>query len=160
MPEANDSSHPGDSASLQIGAPPDRCYAIVTDIANMGRLSPECVGGTWLDGATGPAEGARFKGRNKRGIARWSTVNTVVTADPGREFAFRTKQSGMEWRYRFEPADGGTLVTESRREWRDRPFIARTFTQVFLGGLQDHEDELRQGMQATLERLKAAAEQP
>jgi hypothetical protein len=127
MSEANDSSHPSDSVSLQIAAPPERCYEIVTDIANMGQLSPECVGGTWLGGASGPAVGAEFKGRNKRGIARWSTRNKVVAADPGREFAFQTKQSGTEWRYRFEPADGGTLVTESRAAWRDRPLIAKAF---------------------------------
>jgi hypothetical protein len=150
-----------DTVSLEIAAEPQRVYDLVTDITQMGRWSPECVGGVWLDGATGPAVGARFRGRNKRGVARWSTTNTVVAADPGREFAFETKQSGMRWRYRFEPAHDGaaTVVTESREPWRDKkPMIARVFTALALGGNDDHDDELRDGMLETLQRVKAAAE--
>src|SRR3954470_3226665 len=79
---------PADSVSLRIAASPEALYDIVSDPAAMGALSPECVGGHWLDGATGPAVGARFKGKNKRGIARWSTKSTVVAADRGKEFAF------------------------------------------------------------------------
>src|SRR3546814_20760910 len=50
----------GDSVTVRIAAPPERIYAIVTDIENMGRLSPECTGGRWLAGATGPRVGARL----------------------------------------------------------------------------------------------------
>jgi hypothetical protein len=160
MADAHDPSHPGDSVSLRIAAPADRLYAIVTDVANMGQLSPECTGGSWVAGATGPAVGARFKGRNKRGIARWSTTNEVVEADAGRAFAFNTRQSGTCWRYSFEPDGDGTTVTESRTAFRDRPLLARVFSAVALGGVADHEDEMRAGMRATLERLKAVAETP
>ncbi len=158
MPEANDLGHPGDQASLRIAAPPARVYAIVTDIANMGRLSPECVGGAWLGGATGPAVGAKFKGRNKRGIARWSTTNEVVEAEPDRAFAFQTQQSGIRWRYELQADGDGTVVTESRAEFKPRPMVAKLFSRFALGGIAEHDDEMRAGMQATLERLKAAAE--
>ena len=158
MPDAHDPSHPGDSVSLRIAAPADRLYAIVTDVANMGQLSPECTGGSWVDGASGPAVGARFKGRNKRGIARWSTTNEVVEADPDRAFAFNTLQSGTCWRYSFESDGDGTTVTESRSAFKDRPLLARVFSVVALGGIADHDNEMRAGMRATLERLKAVAE--
>jgi glycosyltransferase involved in cell wall biosynthesis len=153
-------SKPGDEASLRIAASPDAIYAIVTDIAGMGRLSPECTGGRWLDGAAGPAVGARFKGTNRRGLARWSTTNRVVAADPGREFAFETVQSGMRWRYRMEPDGDGTVVTESREAWGPKPLIAKVFSALALGGGDRHDDELRAGMVATLERLRAVAEAP
>jgi uncharacterized protein YndB with AHSA1/START domain len=148
-----------DTVSLRISAAPEQVYDLITDVEQMGRWSPECVGGAWLGGATRPAVGAQFKGRNKRGRVRWSTTNTVIAAERGREFAFETKQSGMRWRYRFEP-DGatGTLVTESREPWRARPAVARFFTQLLLGGEDAHAEELRQGMRATLERVKDAAE--
>ena len=158
MPDAHDSSHPGDSVSLRIAAPADRLYEIVTDVANMGQLSPECIGGSWLGGATGPAVGARFKGRNKRGIARWSTTNEVVEADPGSAFAFNTLQSGTCWRYSFESDGDGTTVTESRQAFKSKPLVARVFSALALGGNDDHDDEMRDGMRATLERLKAVAE--
>jgi len=144
--------------SLRIAAPADRLYDIVSDVTQMGRLSPECVGGRWLGGATGPAVGARFKGTNKRGFARWSTTNEVVAAEPGREFAFETQQSGMRWAYRFEPDGDGTVVTEERTAFKARPAIAKLFTGLLLGGLDRHEDELREGMRATLERLRVIAE--
>jgi len=147
-----------DEVSLRIEAPPERVYEIVTDIAQMGRLSPECTGGKWLDGATGPAVGARFKGSNKRGIARWSTTNEVVDADPGKAFSFETKQSAARWTYRLQPDGSGTLVTESRQMFKERPVIATVYATVMLGGIDDHDDEMRDGMRRTLERLKAIAE--
>ena len=108
-----------DEVSLRIEAPPERIYEIVTDIAQMGRLSPECTGGKWLDGATGPAVGARFKGSNKRGFARWSTTNEVVEAEPGQAFSFETQQSGARWTYRMQPDGTGTLVTETREMFKE-----------------------------------------
>lgn len=158
MADAAGPARPADQASLRIAASPAELWAIVTDVSQMGRLSPECTGGRWLDGATGPSVGARFKGTNRRGIARWSTTNTVVAAEPEREFSFETKQSATRWTYRFEPDGDGTIVTESREAAGPRPFVARTFTKLLLGGLEEHEDELREGMVATLGRLRDVAE--
>ncbi len=158
MPESPAPTSSADSVTRRIDAPAARIYDIVTDIANMGRLSPECTGGRWLGGATGPAVGARFKGTNRRGFMRWSTTNEVVAAEPGREFAFETQQSGMRWRYVLEPDGDATIVTESRAAWRSRPLVARIFTRFLLGGVEEHDDELRAGLHATLERLAAIAE--
>ena len=151
-------SDPPDEVSLRIEAPPERIYDIVTDIAQMGRLSPECTGGKWLDGATGPAVGARFKGSNKRGIARWSTTNEVVEADPGQAFSFETQQSAARWTYRLQPDGTGTLVTESREMYKERPRSPRCSRRSCSAAIDDHDDELRDGMRQTLERVKAIAE--
>ncbi len=160
MTPSEGSETPGDEATVRIEAPPARIWSIVTDIAGMGRLSPECTGGSWLDGATGPAVGARFKGHNKRGFARWSTTNTVVTAEANREFAFETKQSAARWRYRLEPDGTGTRVTETREMFTERPKVAVIFTKLLLGGEEGHTRELRSGMQESLRRLKDLAESP
>lgn len=149
---------PADVVQLRIEASPEALYDLVSDPANMGRLSPECTGGQWLDGANGPAIGARFKGTNKRGFVRWSTKSTVVAAERGREFAFEVGDSGTQWRYRFEPDGTGTIVTESRSASKPYPFIAKAFTTVLLGGVDGHTQELRAGMAATLARLKELAE--
>jgi hypothetical protein len=149
-----------DEVSLAIAAPPERLYDIVADIGRMGRLSPECTGGKWKGKAKRPMPGAVFKGTNKRGLARWSTSNTVVAAEPGREFTFDTKQSGFRWGYRFEPIGEATIVTESRQQVAKRPMSARVFTRLLLGGIEGHDDEMRAGMLDTLHRLKAVAEEP
>ncbi len=151
---------PADSVSLRIEATPEALYDLVSDPANMGRLSPECTGGHWLDGATGPVVGARFKGTNKRGFVRWSTKSTVVAAERGQEFAFEVGDSGTRWRYQFQPDGSGTVVTESRAASKPYPFIAKAFTTVLLGGVEGHTKELREGMAATLQRLKDLAESP
>jgi len=149
---------PADAVSLRIEATPQALYDLVSDPEGIGKLSPECTGGRWLDGATGPAVGARFKGTNKRGPIRWSTTNTVVAAERGVEFSFETKQSATRWTYRFEPDGTGAVVTESRGPAGNYPLVARIFTTLLLGGVDDHTEELRDGMRATLERLKLLAE--
>src|SRR5688500_3788588 len=111
-------------ASVYVDAPPEKVYEVVTDVTRMGEWSPECRHCEWLDGATGPTVGARFKGSNKNGIFRWSTKPEVVVADEGREFAFATSlggKDGTKWSYRFEPEGGGTKVIESFELLNDMP---------------------------------------
>jgi len=154
----DESLDPADVVSLRIEASPEALYAIVSDPARLGNLSPECTGGRWLDGASSATVGARFRGSNRRGVVRWSTTSTVVEADTGRAFSFLTKDSATQWTYRFETDGTGTVVTESRALVGDYPWLARTFTRYLLGGVEDHATELRAGMRATLDRLKEVAE--
>ena len=148
------------SATIHIDAAPEKIYALVTDITRMGEWSPETVKAEWLDGATGPAVGARFKGTNKNGLIRWSTKPRVLTADDGREFTFVTDVRGNDltkWSYRFEPDGGGSKVTESFEMMADQPG-AITFFERHLMRIKDRKANLEQDMQATLERIKAAVE--
>jgi uncharacterized protein YndB with AHSA1/START domain len=146
-----------DEASLHIDAPAEVLYDLVTDITQMGRWSPENTGGRWLGGATGPAVGARFLGWNRNGLVRWFTRCTVTVADRPSAFEFQVNESKMIWGYRFEPDDGGTLVTEYRRHTRPvNPVIGLVQRSGLIG--KDRERLMVDGMRATLERLKSAAE--
>jgi uncharacterized protein YndB with AHSA1/START domain len=138
------------SASVHIEAPPEKVYDLVSNVTRMGEWSPETVSCQWVDGATGPAVGAKFKGRNKAGIMRWSTTPEVTAAEPGREFAFKT--SDTNWRYTFEPDGSGTKVTESF----DAPHY--NFFLNLVQPVRKRQPAIIQGMQTTLERIKAAAE--
>lgn len=146
--------------SVLIDRPAEELYDLVTDVGGMGRFSPECTGGRWLGRARGPAVGARFKGTNRRGRIRWSTVNRVVAAERGVEFAFETDGSGARWRYRFEPEGGSTRVTECREMFKRRPRSAALFATLLLGGTRSHDAEMDEGLGSTLGRLKAYAEDP
>ncbi len=147
-----------DRAEVVIGAPADQLYGMVAELTRMGEWSPECQSLEWLEGATGPAVGARFIGHNRggpRGLMKWSRRGRVLTADPGREFAFATEEGGHEgtvWRYRFEPVEGGTRVTESY-EVKKIPVWAR-----IVDVPTNRYRELQETMRLTLERLKVAAE--
>ena len=153
---------PHASVSVDVAAPPERVYELVSDITRMGEWSPECVRCTWTNGATGPAVGARFKAKNKgsRGPA-WFNTPTVTSADPGREFAFNRSGPGIgsyTWRYVMEPAAGGTRLTESWTAERPLGGVMTWITEKWTGST-DRDEDLKRGMATTLERIKAAAEQ-
>jgi Polyketide cyclase / dehydrase and lipid transport len=146
-------------ATVHIAVNPDKLYDLVSDVRRMGEWSPECTRCEWLDGASGPAVGARFKGTNKRGLFSWSTKPKVVTADPGRAFAFTTAHMGRDmtkWSYRFEPAGDGAAVTESFEILADIPWYFTLGERLM--GVKDRKADLEAGMRATLDRLKVAAE--
>jgi len=146
------------SVTREIGAPAEQVWAMVSDVTRMGEWSPENVGGKWLRGATSAEPGAKFRGANRIGWRRWSTVGTVVDAEPGRAFSFRVSSFGIpvaDWGYSFEQTPTGCRVTES---WTDhRPGWFRPLAQLATG-VSDREAHNRAGMQQTLERLAAVAE--
>jgi hypothetical protein len=122
----------------------------------MGEWSPETTKCEWLDGASGPVVGARFKGSNKRGIARWSTKPIVVVAEPGREFAFEV-DTDVRWTYRLAPENDGTKLTESFEMLRDiRWYYA--FAERWVMGIKDRRADLERGMNETLQRIKQVVE--
>src|SRR5436305_12466952 len=95
--------------SIDIEAPPERLYPMVSDPSRMGEWSPENRGGKWAGGATGAAEGAKFKSRNRRGWRRWSTMAQIVTANPPREVAWERRAFGLKIaRRRYQSEPGGT----------------------------------------------------
>jgi len=134
-------------------------WGLVSDVTNTGRFSPETFEAEWLDGSTGPAVGARFRGhvrRNGRGPVYW-TKCTVTACEPGREFAFAVEgPSGKAvntWRYAFEPRSDGTDVTES---FELTPTPALRLYWLLAGWARGKTND--NGMRTTLERIKAAAE--
>jgi hypothetical protein len=146
------------SEQLVIKAPAAPIYDLIADLPRMGEWSPECTSVEWADGATVATEGATFVGHNRAGplqLIRWSRRGRVLVADPGREFAFVTEEGGREstvWRYRFEPVDSGTRVTESY-EVKWIPAWAR-----IIDVPTNRHRELQESMRHTLEQLKTAAE--
>jgi uncharacterized protein YndB with AHSA1/START domain len=146
-----------DSVTVHMDAPPDEVWALVSDVTQIGRYSPETFEAEWLDGADGPSEGATFRGhvkRNGRGPTYWTTCK-VVACEPGKEFAFvvGTDSVNNTWRYVLEPKDGGTDVTESFQLSNSIPF------KVYwaLAGRWRGKTN-REGMRTTLERMKAVVE--
>lgn len=145
---------------VRVDAAPEVLYDMVSDVTWMGQWSPETVRCEWIDGATGPAPGARFKGTNRRGVFRWSTKPEVVVAERGRQFSFVTHSLGpsTQWTYRFDPAaSGGTELVESFETLDDDSKLL-TFIERHLMRIADRKVDLEAGMQRTLERIKAVVE--
>jgi hypothetical protein len=148
-------------AQQRIEASPDVVYDLVTDISRMGEWSPECVACEWIGGADGPVPGARFRGRNKNRLARWSTQPRVEVASRPVEFTFVAgdlfRRDLTAWTYRMEADGSGTVVTESFELRRDIPWYLRLWRRSFMG-VKDRQRDLEVNMERTLARLKSVAE--
>jgi uncharacterized protein YndB with AHSA1/START domain len=146
------------SVTVHISAPPERVWELVSDVTRIGEFSPETFEAEWTGGATGPEAGARFRGHVKRngvGPVYWTSC-TVTACEPGSEFAFGVGPSGRPlntWRYRLEPAGGGTDVTESF-ELTGLRWLKLYWTVLGWARGRTNCD----GMRTTLERMKAATE--
>jgi uncharacterized protein YndB with AHSA1/START domain len=146
------------SVSEEINAPAEHVWAMVADLPRMGEWSPENDGAKWLNGATAAKLGAKFAGSNSNGAKKWTTVGTIVEAEPGRVLAFQIKAKGFkvaEWRYLFEATPTGCRVTETWTDQRGR--IAKSVGKP-VSGVSDRVSHNRTTMEKTLESLKVAAE--
>jgi len=150
---------PSATGQITVNAPADRVYELISDVRAMSEFAEETTSNTLLGGATTATVGARFRGANRRGVRRWSTVATVTTADPGSTFAFDVTSMGFlpiaRWRYEIAATDSGCVVTEST--WDQRPHwfhgVARLAT-----GVTDRAAVNRHNIEMTLQRLKSKAE--
>lgn len=145
------------TVSIEIAAPATDVYALVADITNMGRWSPECHRCEWLDEPGRP--GSRFRGHNKRGLARWSTTAEVEVAEPGIAFTFVTlhgDKHSTRWSYTFDDDGNRTILTESFESIYSPPLIALAERTV----LRNRQGQLEDGLAKTLDAVKTAAEQP
>jgi uncharacterized protein YndB with AHSA1/START domain len=147
-----------ESVTVHMVAPPERIWALLSDVTKIGRYSPETFEAEWIDGSTGPAVGARFRGhvkRNGRGPTYWTTC-TVKASEPGREFSFGvgTGDKALSvWGYRLEARGDGTDVTEFFELAHTLPL---RLYWALLGWSRGRTN--RNDMRTTLERVKAEVE--
>ncbi|HWJ81265.1 MAG TPA: SRPBCC family protein [Nocardioides sp.] len=144
--------------ALHLRAAPEKVWDLVSDVTRIGEFSPETFEAEWTHGATGPAEGARFKGHVKRngvGPTYW-TPCTVTRCVENELFEFAVGLDGRAintWGYRLQAENDGTRVTEYYRltpAWYIRAYW------LVLGPLRSRTNE--RGMRTTLERMKAVVE--
>lgn len=150
------------SVETFIDRRPEETYDQISDVTGMSREGLECRSCQWLPGAAPGSVGARFRGRNRHKLFRWSRVCEVMIADPGRAFVFRTiperlditRRDSTTWGYRLTPQGSGTLVTHYY-EIAQPPL--RPFRAIY-GLLLPHHRDMRTHMTHTLEVLKADLE--
>ena len=152
---------------IEIDAPPERVWAIVSDIAVMPGASPELQAVEWLDGRSGPGLEARFAGHNRHeALGEWSTESVIVQYDPPRVFAWAVgdpDEPSAIWRFSLEPQEGGTLL----RHWV-QVGPGRSGLSYAIDQMPDKEQkivfvrlrEFEAHMGATLAAIKMLAEEP
>jgi hypothetical protein len=148
------------SRSVRIAADPHVVWSMVTDLPSMGELSPENIGGRWVDGATGPALGARFRGVNRNGHRQWWTRVRITDYEPERRFTFDVRSPfGVRvsrWGYEVTPTADGCLLTE--HWYRVGSWFVRRFLGPRVTGRADRPGFNTESIEHTLNAVKTRAE--
>ncbi|WP_153503603.1 SRPBCC family protein [Cumulibacter manganitolerans] len=160
------SDAPTTQAQVEIAAPAERVWEIIADIQTPSLSSPEFSGADWLDGATEPAVGARFAGRNQHdAIGHWETVSQFTVVDRPRELVYAVTDvdnPGAVWTYRIEPAGAGSVtLTQIAQIGPGRNGLSIAIERwpekedrIVERRLQEHQASIR----ANLEKIKELAE--
>ncbi|MBA2950786.1 SRPBCC family protein [Streptomyces himalayensis] len=162
---------------VYVEAAPSRVWDLVTDIGVPACLSGELQHTEWLDGAEGPAVGARFAGYNRhRMVGEWQTVSYVVQLEEQRVFGWAVVDPDgrygdpapdlakplATWRFEIEPEGTGSRLRQFARIGPGRSGI-----NLAIDRTPEREEqivafrltELRANMEATLRGIKALAEE-
>jgi hypothetical protein len=152
--------------STNIDAQVRKVWSLVADIDLMARVSEELQAVEWLDGASGPAVGARFAGRNAHpALGEWTTTSYVVEYKPEQVFAWAVESPDdptATWRFTARPeADGTTTLSQ----WVQLG-PGRSGLSFAIDAMPDKEQkivfvrlrEFEQGMTRNLAAIKSMAE--
>ncbi|WP_206488912.1 SRPBCC family protein [Rhodococcus sp. KRD162] len=143
-------------ATIDIAASPETVWKIVSDLRRMSEWSPQCTKMKVLGGTIGT--GTRTLNINRKGLLVWPTTAKVVTFEPNRELAFRVIENKTTWSYTLTPTAGGTTVVEKREAPTGTSNVSSLLVKRFLGGIDEFDVELVEGMNTTLRRIKAESE--
>lgn len=152
----------GDSVTVRIDAPLSDVWQLLSDITRFGELSPETIQtAEWIDGANGPAEGARFRRhirRNQKSASR-SSLWEVTECDFEQSFAFalieRNKRRS-HWRYELGADGPATNLTLSY-------FLEPTLLNRINGATSTFRFfgwPIRRRLKSMLERMRPVLESP
>jgi uncharacterized protein YndB with AHSA1/START domain len=140
---------------IDINAPVEKVWALISDFSRMPQWSPQCR----LMKALGPLKnGTRTVNLNRRKFLFWPTTSTITEVIPEKKLAFRVNTNNTIWSYELEPTANGTRVVESRHAENGVKPAANFTVNALFGGVSNFERELVDGMNMSLERIKAAAE--
>lgn len=140
---------------IDIDAPVDKVWELITDTRRMPEWSPQCR----MMRPLGPVrQGTRTLNVNRRKRLYWTTTSTITEVVPQRKFAFRVNTNNTIWSYELEPTATGTRVVESRHAENGVKPMSNFLVNTLFGGVPSFEGELMDGMNASLARIKAAAE--
>jgi uncharacterized protein YndB with AHSA1/START domain len=143
-------------AQVDINAPVSTVWNLVADLSKMPQWSPQC---RLMKPIGGLRQGARTINVNRRGRLVWPTTCRITEYVPERKLAFRVYENHTVWSYELEPTEAGTRLVETRTAENGTTTSLSTFmVDKFMGGVPSFEQELIEGMNASLGRIKAAAE--
>lgn len=159
-PEFPTQGLPALEAEVDVAAPVETVWSLLSDLRSMSERSPETVR---MVIAAAPQVGTRGLNVNRKGAVVWPTTTRISrwkppTHDGSAALAFRIWPVDVEWSYELTPTDVGTHVVERRSSLPRAGATTRLVGKWLMGGAENHDRELLEGMHRTLAALKADAE--
>lgn len=142
-------------AEVDINAPVATVWELVSDLKKMPQWSPQC---RLMKPIGQLRQGARTINLNRRGLMFWPTTSRITELIPEKKLAFRVNENNTIWTYELEPTEAGTRLIETRHAENGTTAVSNFLVQNMMGGVPNFENELIEGMNASLKRIKAAAE--
>jgi len=143
-------------ATIHIDAEPDQVWRVVSHLQRMPEWSPQCRRMRLLGTLR---EGARTINMNRQGRKFWPTISKIVRFEPNRAIAFRTVTNNSTWSFEIIPTATGSTLTQRRTvPPNGTKWSSRTIVEQVLGGQDNFDDEMADGMNTTLAKIKAAVE--
>ena len=142
-------------AQIDINAPVNRVWDLVSDLRRMPQWSPQCRAMKPLGQLRA---GTRTVNLNRRGPMFWPTTCRITEFIPEKKLAFKVNENNTVWSYELEPTEAGTRLIETRNAENGTSAVSNFLVSKFMGGVPSFENELVEGMNASLQRIKDAAE--
>lgn len=154
----------GGQVEIDVEAPAEQLWPLVTDIAFGADYSDEFIAAAWADGH-GPRLGAHFVGHNRNEVmGEWEVDCFVDVFEPNRVFGWCTsdpENPGARWRFELEPIAGGTRLRHAMTIGPGPSGLTHA-----IGSMPDRQQRilhrriagLRPSMQRIIEAMKARAE--
>ncbi|OCB29101.1 polyketide cyclase [Mycobacterium malmoense] len=142
-------------AQIDIDAPVSTVWGLISDLRRMPEWSPQC---RWMKTFGPLRQGTRTLNINRRNRMFWPTTCTIVEVIPETKLAFRVDTNNTIWSYELQPSGEETRLVETRHAENGVTAFSNLSVNALFGGTTNFERELVEGMNASLARIKAAAE--
>ncbi|MFC8179726.1 MULTISPECIES: SRPBCC family protein [Nocardiaceae] len=143
-------------ASIDVDASPEQVWKVVSDLKRMGEWSPQCKKMKVFGGDV--RKGTTTLNINRKGLLVWPTTAKVVEFEPNKAIAFRIVENKTIWSYTLTPSETGTTVVEKREAPTGTSAVSGFLVKNVLGGIEQFDVELVDGMNKTLQRIKSESE--
>ena len=153
------------AVSIDIAAPPERVWELITDVTLLPRFSTELQHAEWAEGFDAAALGAQFLGTNRHpAIGEWTTTSHIIEFEPPRLFSWAVGNPEMcaaTWQFETNPISNGT-----RLRYTARLGPGQSGVTMLIKREPDRADEIvarrlaqwEAGMQATVAGIRELAE--
>ena len=161
-----DLSNVAAEVELEIDAPPEVVWDLVTDLSQTPHRNLETVETSWVPPHDRAVVGAVFAGTNVMDDMTWTVECHVIVADRGRAFEWTVldpAEPSSSWWYRLAPTESGTgTLVRHGFQHGPGPSHVRTFIEndpsAEAAVMAGRTRMLERNMRHTLACIKAEAE--